>query len=79
MKNSSNLPAGAEYDSRAPWNTSDLCRYCDEDQLRDIAKDNANDPNDDYEVDELLEKIKSQTGLCRHCHEEEVADFRDDD
>lgn len=79
MKGISNLPAGARNHPKAPWNTEDLCRYCDDDQLKDIAKDQAQDPNDDYEIDELYEKIKASTGLCRQCFNDEIADYRDDD
>jgi hypothetical protein len=42
----SNYPAGAEYDSRAPYNqsgTDDLCIYCDSKEIEFIARSQAQD------------------------------------
>lgn len=74
-----NLPAGAENHPKAPWNTEDLCRYCDLDTLKDIARDHVSDPDDEYEYDKIFTEIYLTTGICRHCKDEETADFRDDD
>jgi hypothetical protein len=71
-----NLPSGAENDPSAPWNTKDLCKYCDIDTLKAIAKDNS---LDDYGYEHLFTELYLSTGICRHCKDEETADFRDDD
>ena len=75
---SNNLPAGAENDPRAPWNSDDYCRYCDIDVIRAQAKEIVDDPEDDTAVDSVTESLLSEIGLCRSCKEEETADFHDD-
>ena len=62
--------------NRNNWGTEDLCKYCDNDTLKDIAKDNS---SDDYEYENVFNQIYASTGICRHCKDEETADFRDDD
>jgi hypothetical protein len=74
-----NLPKQTRSKSKPSWNTEDFCRYCDLDTLKDIAKDNVSDPDDEYEYDKVFNEIYISTGICRHCKEEETADFRDDD
>ena len=72
----SNLPMGAEKDSRAPWNqVSDLCRYCDQDTIREMAVEAAPDESD---VDEYYESMRDEADLCRDCFKEQQADDEDD-
>jgi hypothetical protein len=84
------LPAGSEFDSRAPWNgrdLSDLCRYCDSEHLKVIAEEEAifrYGKNEDGEVDEdkleeVLDEIRNEIGLCKTCFSVEQADFDRDD
>lgn len=88
----SNLPEGAETDSRAPWNEyGDLCRYCDEDILYDFIKDNVSrdpqvllmefDSQESYEefLHEQTELNLSEHRLCKQCAKEEYYDYDDDD
>jgi len=87
----SNLPNGAENDSRAPWNEYDnLCRYCDADVLYDffieeVSKDLGVqmmefDSEEDYLefLHEQAEFNLSEHGLCKQCAKEEYYDDDDD-
>ena len=72
----SNLPAGAEQDVSAPWNSvSDLCRNCDRDIIRGMAQEAVLDESD---VDEYFEAMLEEADLCRDCFKEQEADDQDD-
>jgi hypothetical protein len=78
----SNLPSGAENDSRAPWNEYDnLCRYCDEDILyAHIRKEVEQDPDCKEDcIDEQTELILSEYPLCKQCAKEEYYDYDEDE
>jgi hypothetical protein len=70
----SNLPAGAENDPNAPWNEPELCRYCDEEYLEDLAQEECKDSQDIDEFEQVYDKILAQVGLCKSCHLVECAD-----
>jgi len=75
----SGYPAGAEHDSRAPYNQTDsiedLCRYCDTDAIKEHISPATLD--DDYEEEEY--RLNCQAGLCENCRAEEEADNRRDE
>jgi hypothetical protein len=78
MCHSDYLPLGAANDPKAPWNIDDdLCRYCDEDIIREIFIEETYTSEQlmDGDIDE--EEIKdyiSEHSLCRQCHEEDICD-----
>ena len=85
----SNYPEGAANDPNAPYNDrgiSGMCVYCDIDELREIARDNASEMAHDYNkskafdedeavdddyYEECLEKVLSEANYCRQCYFED--------
>lgn len=69
--NHSNLPIGAENDSRAPFNQvgdhSHLCSCCDLDVAEELAAKEYEDHTDEY--DEYLEVVLDSFGRCRECYD----------
>jgi hypothetical protein len=77
----SNLPPGSNDDPLAPWNNdTKLCRYCDEEMIREILTEELiGDPMCDPDcVAELVDEVISEYGLCKQCAKEEYYDYDDD-
>ena len=92
----SNYPEGAEHDPSAPYNDkgiSDMCVHCDYDELKEIAKDNAevrayewnkyksiDEDSATYEdfYDECLQKVMDEASECKQCYFENYDDWRED-
>jgi hypothetical protein len=93
---SDNYPLGAANDPSAPWNDkgiSAMCRHCDIDELKEIARDSADErayewnkykssdedsATPDEFYEECLEKILDEAGECRQCYFENYDDWRED-
>ena len=68
-----NLPAGAEHDSNAPFNQSDVfCPGCQEDKIGNEVQHLVSEkfPDGDYTDDQYTEEYErflETCRLCKHC------------
>jgi hypothetical protein len=82
MNPHNNLPAGAQFDPRAPFNESDeiLCRSCDADQINQMwwaieegmiaqidDEDNITREQLAEEIESAEDNFRSQFRQCREC------------
>lgn len=73
----SNLPPGAENDSRAPWNdTSDYCRICDYKDLEKLAEEQSEATG--HSFDDCIALLIDSTPICKYCYYEQLADDNED-
>jgi len=71
------LPAGSENDPNAPWNMGEpVCRYCDEELIKQISMQLAEGLNRD--PDDLEQEFLDNAEICKDCYKEQEADDDDD-